>query len=368
MRYCLLLSLILVAFLHSRGQEFSYTQYNVKDGLSGSVVYCAAEDKDGFLWFGTEGGLSRFDGTHFRNFTTENGLPDNEIIKLFVDSRNRVWIVPFRNSICYIQKGELHRQDNDSLLHRLSIASEITAVTEDKYGNIYLTEAAALHIIRPDQTIRTIRQLDGLPTTIPIGGGLTSEGLFTFFAYQSFGRYNQYMIDKHEPQRTGRRSFVGKSINYTLLSPHLNVFQNEDSLYFIPTPGEKFAFSFPRNFNTLSKVEDSLFTLNTNDGSFMYNLRTRKQAAYFLKGQSINAAFRDSEGNLWFMCAGEGIFRVGSLAFTMPSSRGTIIYPSPVSRTSGMYFISERSTLVYGNQIWPYSICASSIFFGIAIT
>jgi len=93
MRYCLLVYLFLSSFLHSRGQEYSYTQYNVKDGLAGSVVYCAAEDKDGFLWFGTESGLSRFDGTHFRNFTTSDGLPDNEIIKLYLDKHNNVWFI-----------------------------------------------------------------------------------------------------------------------------------------------------------------------------------------------------------------------------------------------------------------------------------
>src|SRR5437868_3648805 len=98
MRSCCLLLFVLFICLRSGGQDFSYTQYNVKDGLAGSVVYCAAEDKDGFLWFGTESGLSRFDGTHFKNFTTAGGLPDNEIIQLFVDSRNRVWVVPFRNS------------------------------------------------------------------------------------------------------------------------------------------------------------------------------------------------------------------------------------------------------------------------------
>ncbi|MDO6431878.1 histidine kinase [Flavitalea sp. BT771] len=315
MRYCLFLILILFSAFHSRGQEFSYTQYDVKDGLAGSVVYCAAEDKDGFLWFGTESGLSRFDGTHFKNFTTASGLPDNEIIKLFVDSRNRVWIVPFRNSICYYYKGELHNQDNDPVLHRMSLAGEVTSVTEDKYGNIILTEAHGLHVIGPDQTIRSIKEMNGNPIVIAIGGGLNSDRLFTFFLQEPRDDdYRQYTIDKGLVY-TGRRDFVGRSVNITLLTSTLNIFQNEDTLYFIPASGGAFAFPFPRNFNTLSKVGDSLFTLNTTDGAFMYDLKTRKLSAYFLKGQSVNAVFRDTEGNLWFMCAGGGIFRIGSLAF-----------------------------------------------------
>src|SRR5262245_33847806 len=100
-------------------QEYSYTRYDSKDGLAGSTVYCMTQDKDGFLWFGTETGLSRFDGTHFKNFTREDGLPGNEIIQLFADSKGRVWIAPFRKAISYYYKGRIYNQDNDSILCRI---------------------------------------------------------------------------------------------------------------------------------------------------------------------------------------------------------------------------------------------------------
>ncbi|WP_315824102.1 hypothetical protein [Paraflavitalea speifideaquila] len=73
--------LILLGILTAHGQEYSYARYEVKDGLAGSVVYHGVEDKEGFLWFATETGVSRFDGTHFRNFSRADGLPDNEIVK-----------------------------------------------------------------------------------------------------------------------------------------------------------------------------------------------------------------------------------------------------------------------------------------------
>ncbi len=150
MRSCLVsLHLLLIFCLAARGQEYSYVHYDVKDGLAASVVYCAAEDKQGFLWFGTEAGLSRYDGTHFRNFTSSDGLPDNEVLKLFVDSRNRVWIIPFKNSICYYWKGKIYNADNDSVLHRLSMSSGIMSITEDKYGDIVLLEYTAVEIIPP---------------------------------------------------------------------------------------------------------------------------------------------------------------------------------------------------------------------------
>src|ERR1044072_296401 len=118
-----LLILFFVIGLPAISQEYGYTRYDSKDGLASSTVYCMTQDKEGFMWFGTETGLSRFDGTHFKNFTREDGLPDNEIIQLFVDSKGRVWIAPFRKNICYYYKGKFHNQDNDSSLRHIRITA-----------------------------------------------------------------------------------------------------------------------------------------------------------------------------------------------------------------------------------------------------
>jgi len=42
-------------------QELSYKQFTVKDGLPGSIVYNTLQDKNGFIWFATNQGVSRFD-------------------------------------------------------------------------------------------------------------------------------------------------------------------------------------------------------------------------------------------------------------------------------------------------------------------
>ncbi|MCI4669568.1 MAG: hypothetical protein MRZ79_15645 [Bacteroidia bacterium] len=51
------------------------------------------EDKDGKLWFGTDGfGISIYDGKGFSFLTKENGLPDNNISKLYQDQSGKIWI------------------------------------------------------------------------------------------------------------------------------------------------------------------------------------------------------------------------------------------------------------------------------------
>ena len=143
------------------GQEYNYYHYDIKDGLSGITVYSIAQDKDGFLWFGTETGLSRFDGSHFKNYTANEGLNDNEIINLFVDSKNRVWIFPFKNSVYYYYHGKIYNESNDTLLKKFHLKNEIFKACEDKDGNIFFLETDRLHILSTNNTLREVTKING---------------------------------------------------------------------------------------------------------------------------------------------------------------------------------------------------------------
>src|SRR3954470_12966627 len=131
-------------FCYLHAQEYSYTQYNIKEGLAGSTVYCSVQDKDGFMWFGTETGLSRFDGSHFKNFTTADGLTDNEILKIFCDSKGRLWLSLFEKDICYYYKGKIYNRYNDSVLSHLHLTDVAWQVCEDAHGDILITEGRKL--------------------------------------------------------------------------------------------------------------------------------------------------------------------------------------------------------------------------------
>ena len=86
----------------AQAQQYNLKQYNVENGLAGSTVYCSFQDKDGYIWFGTETGLSRFDGTHFKNFTNLEGLPDNEVFAIRQDLAGRIWLQCYKQGPCFI--------------------------------------------------------------------------------------------------------------------------------------------------------------------------------------------------------------------------------------------------------------------------
>ena len=148
--------LLLLSPLFCFSQEYSYSHYDSRDGLASTTVYCITQDKEGFLWFGTETGVSRFDGTHFRNFTKENGLPDNDIPQLYADSKGRVWMAPFKKSVCYYYRGTIQNSDNDPVLKQMHISDNVIRFAEDNAGNILLQETTRLHLVQPDGKIITL--------------------------------------------------------------------------------------------------------------------------------------------------------------------------------------------------------------------
>ena len=97
-RHVLLLSLspfLLLSFspFHLFSQEFSYKQYTVQDGLVQSQIWSMFQDSKGYIWAGTKGGVSRFDGIEFLNFSRNDGLPGNFILMITEDSKGVIWFL-----------------------------------------------------------------------------------------------------------------------------------------------------------------------------------------------------------------------------------------------------------------------------------
>lgn len=72
------------------GQQ--WTNFSTRDGLAGNIVYSIAEDADGILWFGTDHGLSRYDGKTWRNFTRTEGLLDNNVYAVATAPGGDLWV------------------------------------------------------------------------------------------------------------------------------------------------------------------------------------------------------------------------------------------------------------------------------------
>ena len=61
------------------GQQYSFIQYSLKEGLAQTQVRCIQQDKEGYVWIGTLGGASKFNGNQFVNYSRTDGLINNQI-------------------------------------------------------------------------------------------------------------------------------------------------------------------------------------------------------------------------------------------------------------------------------------------------
>lgn len=131
----LFLSLLSVSQLIA--QPYSVKRLGVEQGLSNNYVVSITQDKQGFLWFATEEGLNKFDGTRFITFykndpsKNSKSITGNELNRIYADpERPIVWIATQRDGLnAYnYQSQTFTAYQNDSLNPHSLITNDVTDI------------------------------------------------------------------------------------------------------------------------------------------------------------------------------------------------------------------------------------------------
>jgi ligand-binding sensor domain-containing protein len=72
------------------GKEF--VNFTTEDGLLDNWLLAMYGDPDGVMWFGTWRGVSRYDGREFVNFTAKDGLPNDIVPAIHRDPDGVMWL------------------------------------------------------------------------------------------------------------------------------------------------------------------------------------------------------------------------------------------------------------------------------------
>lgn len=72
--------------------RMAFRRYGVMEGLRNLAVWCSVQDRHGFLWFGTEGGVFRYDGSRFTPFPSPPEMRLGEIYALHEDPSGTLWV------------------------------------------------------------------------------------------------------------------------------------------------------------------------------------------------------------------------------------------------------------------------------------
>ena len=132
------LFLSLLSILQLTAQSHSVKRLGIEQGLSNNYVVSITQDKQGFLWFATEEGLNKFDGTRFityyKNDLPHNnqGITGNELNRVYADSKRPIiWIATQRdglNAYNYDEQTFTAYQHNPENPHSL-ITNDVTDIS-----------------------------------------------------------------------------------------------------------------------------------------------------------------------------------------------------------------------------------------------
>lgn len=121
-----------------------FQRYTVEDGLSHSTVNCILQDQQGFMWFGTDDGLNRFDGYSFKVYRNDPDDPDslshNMIMGLVEDSQGNLWIGTYG--------GGLDRFDpvRQIFVHYRHLPDDLRSLSNNRVRSLMLDGSGVLWI------------------------------------------------------------------------------------------------------------------------------------------------------------------------------------------------------------------------------
>ncbi|MCF8223937.1 MAG: SpoIIE family protein phosphatase [Bacteroidales bacterium] len=110
-------------------QSYYFDSYGVSDNLSSSKVYTIIQDRDDYLWLGTESGVTRWDGSEFDNFSSDDGLAIGGVYSIYEDRTGRLWMGHLNGGLSCYENEAFHRVSFDTL----DIKGDINRIVE--YNN-----------------------------------------------------------------------------------------------------------------------------------------------------------------------------------------------------------------------------------------
>lgn len=143
----LLIKLCVNGSLNAQIPELRFRHLNVEHGLSQSTVRAIFQDKLGFMWFGTDIGINKYDGTGFTvykyNAADSTGIPSNFIIDILEDSEGGFWVATGYAGLSRFDRETetfytytYNAEDSTSLSH-----NSIRTIFEDSRKNLWIGTA-----------------------------------------------------------------------------------------------------------------------------------------------------------------------------------------------------------------------------------
>jgi len=338
----LLLSLLLMLFSFTSpsfifGQEnFVFENFSIPQGLSNPTINCIYEDKYGFLWLGTNDGLSRYDGYEFKvyknNPSDSLSLQGNTIFTISEDSTGNLWIGGNNVLAKYDRKNDQFINVNLDREQNLN-QPFINKIFIDKRNRIWIgTSFIGVYLLNP-KTMTTKRKKFILNNEEITNGDIFSiietsskeilaldygSGIFYYNEVDDeFQLHND--LGKKELGGTSlvlyedefNRMWIGGAESLIIYNRNNQKFEKVEMFFYqgssYRNKGVFKIFKDKAGFLWLATLDDGLYRYNPVDNKFFHFTGSNNNS---IKSAGILSLFQDSFGIIWIGTRQGGLYKV----------------------------------------------------------
>ncbi|GEM_PF-5133305 len=325
-----ILFVLLVLFSIGGTAQSPYIQhYTTTEGLPSNVVYHVYQDSRKFIWFATDAGVARFDGSRFDYFTKKDGLSSNDVIKIKEDSRGRIWFFNLNASLNYLYNDSLYNEKNTPFLDSLRSKDFFRDFYEDENKTIYFYYNFQPEIYSLDsQNIITKYTYPGVTVYIK-PGNIPREGMVIrymkksntgeFYLWTIAGLYTLKNLADQPILVTDtfnyKNIYQGSQQNTWVITGELHTETEQNPWVirkfldgFIPDPATTPLISRSFLIMCIWETSDGILWISTYDkgilcfrnGNFIRHIDIRE-------GQ---AGIQDHENNIWVTSLKDGVYKI----------------------------------------------------------
>jgi ligand-binding sensor domain-containing protein len=264
------------------------------------------QDRSGFMWFGTDQGLFRFDGVNYEHFVSSDTVIDNDITALAEDSLGRIWLGHRDGRLSFLEKGQLHLFEPDEG----SASEPVSDIIFDRSGNMWFsTLNDGLYYYVKDRLYR-VDQEEGLPDTFIYDLFEDREG--NIWAGTDGGIAVCTLTDRKISIRVidsddGLPDIIVKKIK-AFQGDTISIATEDAGILNYNTRTQKLEsvmnVSWPYGaISDFAIKENQIWISIPSDGLAVYDRRTRRLKLFKEYEEqdlkSINALLKDNQGNIW---------------------------------------------------------------------
>lgn len=308
--YCKVLLFLGFLPLSLSAQRFPFENISLDQGLPQSVVYKIVQDSKGFIWFATQDGVGKYNGSDFQNFSLEEGLVDNMCRTIIEAPDGTIWVAT-DNGISIIDSKK-----NYSITNLYSFKGiGVRALYVDKNNNILVGSTNNGVYIVTDTTITKRYTTEN---------GLINDRVYSIISNSSgaifVGTNNGLsVIQNDEIQNyTTQNGLVSNRIRSIEIDEKNTVWiggYGNGITYFKNNTFKKLTEKdgFPKNkINQILSLGDGELLIATDgdgvvklDSNFAITTISQKNG---LSNSSVQSLAKDNENDLWIGTWGSGAF------------------------------------------------------------